>query len=75
MGFGSSGWPFSLLYYQNSLWVVVLALTRIIYSVATGQAPVTLELRNTQGKKYKPKVVRAYIYITADAIHASATNM
>ena len=30
--------------------VVVLTLTRIIKSVVTGQAPVTLELRNTPGK-------------------------
>ena len=30
--------------------VVVLTLTRIIKSVVTGQAPVTLELRNTLGK-------------------------
>ena len=30
--------------------VVVLSLTRIIKSVVTGQAPVTLELRNTQRK-------------------------
>ena len=29
--------------------VVVLTLTRIIKSVVTGQAPVTLELRNTPG--------------------------
>ena len=29
---------------------VVLTLTRIIKSVVTGQTPVTLELRNTQGK-------------------------
>ena len=33
--------------------VVVLTLTRIIKSVVTGQAPVTLELRNTPGKKHK----------------------
>ena len=43
--------------------VVVLTLTRIIKSVITGQAPVTLELRNTpipQGKHTnKPKVVHA----------------
>ena len=31
--------------------VVVLTLTRIIKSVVTGQAPVTLELRNTPGEK------------------------
>ena len=30
--------------------VDVLTLTRIIKSVVTGQAPVTLELRNTPGK-------------------------
>ena len=30
--------------------VVVLTLTRIIKSVVSGQAPVTLELRNTPGK-------------------------
>ena len=29
--------------------IVVLTLTRIIKSVVTGQAPVTLELRNTPG--------------------------
>ena len=42
--------------------VVVLTLTRIIKSVVTGQAPVTLELRNTpaRGKtQTKPKVVHA----------------
>ena len=48
--------------------MVVLTLTRIIKSVVTGQAPVTLEWRNTPGKKHKPKVVHAYII--ADAIHA-----
>ena len=41
--------------------VVVLTLTRIMKSVVTGQAPVTLELRNAPGKEYKqPKVVHAY---------------
>ena len=33
--------------------IVVLTLTRIIKSVVTGQAPSTLELRNTPGKKHK----------------------
>ena len=33
--------------------VVVLTLTRIIKSTVTGQAPVTLELRNTPGKSTK----------------------
>ena len=53
--------------------VVVLTVTRIIKSVVTGQAPVTLELKNTLGEKHKPKVVHAYI--TADAIHASTRNI
>ena len=54
--------------------VVVLTLTRIIKSVVTGQAPVTLELGNTPGKNTnKPKVVHASI--TADAIHASTRNL
>ena len=39
--------------YQLVAVVVVLTLTRIIKSVVTGQAPVTLELRNTPGKKHK----------------------
>ena len=54
--------------------VVVLTLTRIIKSVVTGQAPVTLELRSTPGKTHtQPMVVHAYI--TADAIHASTRNV
>ena len=54
--------------------VVVLTSTRVIKSVVTGQAPVTLELRNTPGKAHtQPKVVHAYI--TADAIHASTRNI
>ena len=52
--------------------IVVLTLTRIIKSVVTRQAPVTLELRNTPGEKHKPKVVHAYT--TADAIHASTIH-
>ena len=47
--------PYPLLY----IVVVVLTLTRIIKSVVTGQAPVTLELSNTPGKNTnKPKVVK-----------------
>ena len=62
-----------LLFASGKL-VVVLTLTRIIKSVVTGQAPVTVELRNTPGKNtIKPKVVHACI--TADAIHASTRNM
>ena len=34
-------------FYSRSRVVVVLTLTRTIKSVVTGQAPVTLELRNT----------------------------
>ena len=37
-------------YFRAVVVVVVLTLTRIIKSVVTGQAPVTLELRNTPGK-------------------------
>ena len=38
--------------------VVVFTLTRMIKSVVTGQAPVTLEWKNTPGKNAsKPKVV------------------
>ena len=33
--------------------VVVVTLTRIIKSVVTGQAPATLERRNTPEKKHK----------------------
>ena len=54
--------------------IVVLTLTRIIKSVVTGQAPVTLELRNAPGKNTnRPKVVHAYI--RADAINASTRNI
>ena len=38
---------------QCHLIVVVLTLTRIMKSVGTGQAPVTLEWRNAPGKKHK----------------------
>ena len=44
--------------------VVVLTLTRIIKSVVTGQAPVTLKLRNTPGKTRTTQGgTRIYIYI------------
>ena len=53
---------------------VVPTLARTTMSVVTGEAPVTLELRNTPGKnRDQPKVVHAYV--TADAIHASTKNM
>ena len=48
---------------QDAIWVlvvfvvvavvVVFTVTRIIKSVVTGQAPVTLELTNAPGKKHK----------------------
>ena len=49
--------------------VVVLTLTRIIKSVATGQAPTTPELRNTPGKNTN-KLKAVHAHIIADAIHA-----
>ena len=54
---------------------VVVVVARMIKSVVTGQAPVTLEWRNTPGKKTqtKPQVVHAYII--ADAIHASSRKI
>ena len=60
---------------MKPLVVVVLVLTRIIESVVTGQAPVTLELKNTPGKKHKQTKGGTRIYITADAIHASTRNI
>ena len=45
----------------SRLVIVVVTLTRMIKSVATEQAPVTLELRTTPGKKHKPRVVHAYM--------------
>ena len=42
--------PNSCIFNNNV--VAVLTLTGIIKSVVTGQAPVTLELRNTPGKKH-----------------------
>ena len=44
--------------------VVVLTLTRIIKSVVTGQAPVTLELRNTPGKHTHTHNPRWYTHIS-----------
>ena len=55
----------------SSIVVVVLTLTRIVKSVLTRQAPVTLELRYTPGKKHKEnKGGSLHAYIRADAIHA-----
>ena len=42
--------------------VVILTLTRIIKSLVTGQAPVTLELRNTPGEKHKQTTGGTRIY-------------
>ena len=45
--------------------VVVLTLTRIIKSVVTGQAPVSLEWKNTPGNKCsKAKLVCTRTYCT-----------
>ena len=45
--------------------VVVITFTRIIKFAVTGQAPVTLELRNTPGKNTsKPKVIYKAISYT-----------
>ena len=53
---------------------VVLTLTRIITSVVTGQAAVTLELNNTPEKNTsKRKVVHAYIIY--QVIHVSAKTI
>ena len=48
--------------YDIAIVVVVLTLTRIIKSVVTGQAPVTLRLRNTPGKKHKQNKSGTRIY-------------
>ena len=69
--------PAPILLGQGSVMVVaVLTLSRIIKSVVTGQAPVTLELRNTPEKKHKQtKGGTRIVYITADASHASTRNI
>ena len=48
--FGVYPRPWDFVRYVVVVVVVVLTLTHIIESVVTGQAPVTLELRNTLGK-------------------------
>ena len=55
---------------------VVLTLARIVKFVVTGQAPVTLELRNTPGKKHTTQggTRTDYSYITADAIVVKSTH-
>ena len=58
--------------------VVVLTDTRIIKSVVTGQAPGTLELRNTPGKDTNsPRWYTRSLRISQlrDAIHASTRNI
>ena len=42
--------------------VAVLTLTRIKKSVVTGQAPVTLEWRNTRGEEKKHNQTKAVVY-------------
>ena len=44
---------YSMLLYMFLLYMcVVVTLTRVMKSVVTGQAPATLEWRNTPGKKH-----------------------
>ena len=65
-------WPLAIIVV---LVVVVLTLTRIIKSaVTTGQATVTLELRNTPGKNTNNRTVVHASIITADAINASTSG-
>ena len=55
--------------------VVVLTLVRIVKSVVTGKAAVTLEWKNTPGEKHKQTKSGIYthiLYIIAEAIHAPA---
>ena len=47
------------------LFVAVFTLTRIIKSVVTGQASVTLELRNTAEKKHKQTKGGTRIYYSS----------
>ena len=49
--------------YVSLVVVVVLTLTRIIKSVVTGQAPVTLELRNKIGSQSTMCQVHAGAYV------------
>ena len=50
---------------------LVLTLTPLIKSVITGQAPVTLELRNPPGIQIaQTKVI--HVYLIAEASHASS---
>ena len=55
--------------------VVVLTFTRIIKSVVRGQAPVTLEWRNTPREKTQTKRKVVHAYIIADANKASARKI
>ena len=43
--------------------VVVLTLTRRIKSVVTGQAPVTLELRNIPGKTQRYTSLKTFVVV------------
>ena len=55
--------------------VVVLTLTRTIKSVVTGQAPVTLDWRDTPEKKQNQKHKSGARISIADAIHTSAKKI
>ena len=49
---------------------VVVTLSRIIKSVFTGQAPVTLELRNTPGKRHKQAKGGTHVWYTHRLYHS-----
>ena len=49
-----------IVHNRTRIVVVVLTLTCVIKSVVTGQAPVTLELRNTPGKTQTQGGTRLY---------------
>ena len=55
--------------------VVLTSTPRIIKSVVTGQAPVTLEWRNTPRKNTQTKTKVVHAYIIADATNASARKI
>ena len=55
----------------------LITLTRTIKPMVTGQAPVTLEWKNTPGKKHKQtkKGGRRIDYIVGEAINSSNRNI
>ena len=61
---------------SSLLLFVDYTLTRIVKSVVTGQAPVTLEWENTPGKRTNQTKSGTYTHvdIIAEAIHASGSK-